>query len=334
MSRNSCFVCSLLGLSLVPSLRAQEPAPSPFQDANPAALRKVACHGATGVPMTADAEQALPLKLVANISCGEKVLALSGADTYTVKVEAADGRSGYIAAMYLRKLPPSPRTMDASTLKNGVARWAVGIPGCNEFMAADGSIVQSTSLEGITVQVSLYDTGWKFRAQVAIENDSPRPIEIEPSKFVLDEIGPAGKPLFYNDPAELAKNVTHEVLWSQANATPFTDPRRPGFRSSSDSEALMLAYRTPTERPLTATNYLYSHQTAENNAIDTQSKQTLVDYRKQVMALALKPGVIPPTELLSGAVWFDRAKNPPQLMLRIPIDGTSFEFPLSFKQTK
>jgi hypothetical protein len=331
MSRNSYLVCGFATILFASGLNAQEP-PAPFQGANPAALRKISCHGISSVPMTSDADQALPLKLVANLPCGEKVLALSPTDAYTVQVLTEDGRSGFIASMYLKKLPPAPRTMDASTLKNGVARWDDGVPGCNRFVASDGSLVESISLENITVQVSLYDTGWKFRAQVAIANDSPQPIEVDPSKFVLDEIGANGKPLFYNDPAELAKNTTHEVLWSASNAAP--DPRHPVFRSSSHGEAMVLAYRSPTERPVTEPNYLLSHQTAEDNAVDTQSKRTLLNYSKQVQALALKAGVIPPTEMASGAVWFDRSKNPPQLVLRIPVEGLSFEFPLTFKPVK
>jgi hypothetical protein len=335
MSRNSSVVCAvaaiLFAIPFASVLRAQDP-PTPFQGANPAALRKVSCHGVSSVPMTSDADQALPLKLVANIPCGEIVLTLSAPDGYTVKILAADGTSGFIAGMYLKKLPPAPRAMDASTLKNGVARWDEGVPGCNRFVASDGSLVESVSLDNITVQVSLYDTGWKFRAQVAIANDSPESIQVDPSKFVLDEIGANGKPLFYNDPAQLAKTMTHEVLWNVANAAP--DPRHPVFRSSNDSEAKVLAYRNPTERPLSATNYLLSHQTAEDDAVDTQKRQTFVNYSKQVRALALKPGVIPPGEITSGAVWFDRTKNPAQLMLRIPVDALSFEFPLTFKPVK
>ena len=334
MSRNFRFICALTGLFLVSTAHAQDAAAPPFQGSDPAALRIVTCHGISAVPITADAEQALPLKIVANVKCGEQVLVLSGADGYIVSVRTADGKVGFIASMYLKRVAAPRRTLDPSNLKNGVARWGDGIPGCSQFLSTDDSFVQSMSVEGITVQVSLYDTGWKFRAQVAIANDSTRPININPSKFVLDEIGPNGKPLFYNDPTELAKNTTHQVLWSEANATPATLPAYAKFHSSRNNEALVLAYRDPTDRPFSTTNYLLSHQNAENDAIDIQSKRTLVDYAKQVQALALKPSVVPPTELVSGAVWFDRAKNPPQLMLRIPIEGTSFEFPLAFNRAK
>jgi hypothetical protein len=50
--------------------------------------------------------------------------------------------------------------------------------------------------------------------------------------------------------------------------------------------------------------------------------------------LALKPGAIESSGKVSGAVWFERGRNPQQLMLRIPIENEMLEFPLSFRQQK
>ena len=68
---------------------------------------QVNCHGLASVPMTADAVQALPLKLVANLNCGQGIALLSDAEGYTVNVRTADGRTGYVASMYLMKAPPA-----------------------------------------------------------------------------------------------------------------------------------------------------------------------------------------------------------------------------------
>ena len=64
--------------------------------------------------------------------------------------------------------------------------------------------MESLTVDGITVQVSLHDTGWKFRANVAIANASAHAVEIQPATFILDNVGPHGRPLFYQDPVELA----------------------------------------------------------------------------------------------------------------------------------
>ena len=291
---------------------------------------KVACHNVSDVPMTVDPEQALPLKLVANLPCGEQVALLSSADGYTVKVQIADGRTGFIAGLFLKKLPaPLPR-LDAANLKNGVARWVDGAPGCDHFMSSDGSWVESITLNGITVQASLYDTGWKLRAQVAVANDSPAPISVDPAKFVLDEIGEFGKPLRYQDPTELAKNMTHQVLWTEATAGPVTVPVRAD--SSASVNTFGATYKIAIRTNPGAPNYLLSHQDAENEAIRMQGTKTVVNYAKQVQNLALKAGTVAPNGSVAGAVWFERSSKPDQVILRVPVDSMSFEFRLAFRK--
>jgi hypothetical protein len=324
------FWCATAGLTLPQTTLAQDGQKSQLA-ASPNLIWKVSCHGTTTVPMTADAEQALPLQITAMLKCGEEITVLSDSQGYTVNVRAADGQTGYVAAMYLKKAPPARRTADPANLKNGVARWKAGTAGSEQFMGSDGSVVESLKVNGMTVQVSLRDTGWKYRANVALANGSSQPIDINPSKFILDNVGPHGKPLFYQDPAQLAKNMTHQALWTEADAAPATFQTRAESSLASSSGLLALGFKTSEPAGLPAQNYLLQHQTAEDEAIRNQGKQTLVSTAQQVRALALKPGTVQPNETLSGAVWFDRDKNPEQLILRIPVDDITFEFPLSFK---
>src|SRR5437868_11760654 len=214
----SSFV--LLSPSLSLAQAPQNPQPTA---ANPNVSWRISCHGNPNIPMTADPEQALPLQIVADLKCGEEVTLLSDSEGYTVRVRTADGNTGYITAMDLKKGPPPHRRVElgSASLKNGVAHWHEGAPGCDQFMS-DGTLVESLTVNGITVQVSLHDTGWKFRANVAIANSGAQPITVDPAKFILDSVGPHGKPLFYQDPEELAKNVTHQVLWTEASAAPAT----------------------------------------------------------------------------------------------------------------
>jgi hypothetical protein len=291
---------------------------------------RIACPGVRSVPMTADPEQTLPLQIVANLKCGEEVTLLSDPGGYTVNVRTADAATGYVAGMYLKKSPRARVAGNAAILKNGVARWSDGAAGCDHFMAMDNSLVESVTLDGVTVQASLRDTGWKFRANVAIVNQGSAPIDVDPSKFILDSLGPHGKPLFYQDPAELAKNMTHQSLWTEADAAPVGVQSR--VERKEHAETLTLDYRSPTPLGLPAPNYLVQHENAESTAIRDQGEHTLVNTSRQIKSLALKPGTIAPNDKASGAVWFDRDKNAEQLILRIPVGDIVFEFPLSFKQ--
>jgi hypothetical protein len=154
---------------------------------------------------------------------------------------------------------------------------------------------------------------------------------VDPSKFILDEVGHSGRPLFYQDPEKLAKNVTHQVLWTESSAGP-ANPS--SLQSSVVPGATTIGYRTSSIPSVIAPNYLIQHQSAEDHAVRNQGKQTLVNTAQQIRALALKPGAIEPSNKVSGAVWFERGKNPRQLMLRIPIENQMLEFPLSFNQEK
>jgi hypothetical protein len=322
---------SMAASLLVPASHAQT-------DAQPAAPVAAApkwtinCPGVRNVPMTADSEQALPLQLIVTLKCGEEVVVLGSDEGYTVNVRTADGQIGYVAAMYLKKAPAAKRlpALDSANLRNGVARWQEGAPGCDHFMS-NGILVQSLTLNGVTVQVSLHDTGWKLRANVAIANEGSESINIEPSKFILDEIGASGRPLFYQDPAALAKNVTHQVLWTESIA----EPSNPSPRSISSAEAVgatNIGYKSSFAPSLSAPNYIIQHQYAEENAVRKEGTQTLNNTAQQILALALKPATIAPKDKVSGAVWFERGKNHRQLMLRIPIENQMLEFPLSFRQ--
>ena len=145
----------------------------------PRTLRStVVCRGVQSVPVTADAEQALPMHLVTQLSCGDVVAVLSDFEGYTVNVRTADGKTGYVARMYLgaaapapAKPAPAPHAVEAADNASGIVRWQSGAPGTDHFYNGR-TMVESLTANGVTVQVSLQDTGWKLRASVAIANAS------------------------------------------------------------------------------------------------------------------------------------------------------------------
>lgn len=338
MRKTSTLALVLMAITtswFVPAARAQADAQLAVTSvpANPEWV--INCPGVRNVPMTADSEQSLPLQLIATLKCGEGVALLSNDEGYTARIQTADGTIGFIAAMYLKKIPAAkrPPTIAQVNLRNGVVRWHESAPGCDHFVS-NGILVESLAANGITVQVSLHDTGWKLRANIAIANESSESIRIEPSKFILDEIGPNGRPLFYQDPAELAKNVTHQVLWTESVAEPYSGGPARSNAPAETISATSVGYKSSLVPSVSAPNYILQHQSAEENAVRIGGKQTLGNTAEQIMALALKPASIEPNDKIAGAVWFERGKNPQHLMLRIPIGNQTVEFPLSFKQQK
>jgi hypothetical protein len=277
---------------------------------------KVSCHGIANVPMTMDAEQALPLRLIANLPCGQEVSVLSDFDGYTVAVRTPEGVTGYVARMYLAASSKAPSRQAAAApsaiVKSGVATWEAGAPGCDQYGSEDGT-VESMTVNGVTVQVSLQDTGWKFRTNVALANNGSQTLHLVPSHFLLDAVRPAIRPLAYQNPDRIVTAATHQVYSTAAAAGP------------SVQEA---ALRQPV-RSGDGQNY-FAAVISQGSFNGSPYAETISEYN----ADALREANVAPNGAIAGAVWFERAKRAEQVILRVPVNGILFEFPLSFQREK
>ncbi|HYA61894.1 MAG TPA: hypothetical protein VED66_01745, partial [Candidatus Sulfotelmatobacter sp.] len=256
LAATKCLFASALLFSALPVLGAEE-TPSVAPTAAPNAVVK--CPGVTGIPFTADAEQALPLRLVGSLSCGEGVYVLSDDEGYTAHIRTSDGKDGYVARMYLQESATAPAVHTASaapvhhrsvaTPVNGVVRWAAGAPGCDQFVS-HGRHVESITANGITVQVSIQDSGWKYRANIAISNQSASNVDVTPGIITLDELQPHLRTLPATDPEKIAHTSTHQVLWTFADAVP-----------SPSAVTPQLAHTSEADRLAPANDYLNPHMT-------------------------------------------------------------------------
>ena len=84
----------LLAIFANPSVWAQQTPQAPIDSGNTAAT--INCHNQPSVSVTADEEQAVPLQVVATLSCNEPVWILSDPQGYTVRVRTASGKIGYV----------------------------------------------------------------------------------------------------------------------------------------------------------------------------------------------------------------------------------------------
>jgi hypothetical protein len=303
---------------LAPISQAQQLAKPAALLAGSNVVAKISCHGITTVPMTADAAQTLPLQIVANVPCGEEVAVLSDFDAYTVAIRTSDGKSGYVARMFLAapsKAPSRPAAASASAeVKGGVAQWQAGAPGCDQFTSEDGT-VESLTVNGVTVQVSLQDTGWKLRANIAVANDGADEVHLAPAHFTMDTQHPRFRSLAYQDPSRLASAATHMIYNTAATAGPSVVDA--SFHQSTHNG--------------NAPNYF-------SPSIDPRSGFNGSPYAaaeaQQYEAAALHESNVAVKSSVAGAVWFERDKHADQLVLRIPVNGVLFEFPLSFHREK
>ena len=313
------LIGAVAGLAFAASTQAQQ---APMASlSTPTVKEWVRCHGISSVQMTADAEQALPLQVTGTLKCGDEVAVLSDVEGYTVNVRTAEGQSGYVARLYLSAAAPvqmlKPKTLESAIVQNNVAHWTAGARGSDQFLS-DDSMVESLTVNGVTVQVTLHDTGWKLRANVAVANGGSEQVAIEPARFTMNEFAPATKLLAYQDPKEMAKSVTHGVLWTSNRAT-----------SPSEAAAINVSYSTPfvsTQTP----NYLVQ---AQSQQLSAERHDVDLSAVRQIQNTALRGGAIAPGAKSSGAVWFERDKKAEQVVLRVPVGQTIYEFPLTFQHS-
>jgi hypothetical protein len=243
-------------------------------------------------------------------------LLLSSSDGYTVHVRTADGKSGYVPWMNVAKgevIAPTKSVRQPAVIKDGRAQWLAGTEGSERFYS-EGLMVESLTVNGVTVQVSLQDTGWKLLANIAVANGGLLAVNVVPSHITLDDLGHVKKSLPYQQPQKLRTAVNHQILWTEANAAP-----------SASGYVVNTGYRTSDNDGLNRTqNYLAQHQA------DVQRK-TEFNPHSEINTVALKDATILPSGQISGSTWFERDGKLQEMILRVPVGDLVYEFPLSFK---
>jgi hypothetical protein len=276
----------------------------------------VNCPGIANVPMTADAEQALPIRQVATLTCGQQVSILADNEGYTAHIRTTDGKEGYVARMYLTTATPAaqpaldfdtPAPVSNATPVNGIVRWNSGAAGCDQFIG-HGRKVESATANGVTVQVSLQDTGWKLRASVAVSNESGAQVYVNPSLITLDELTPSLRNLREENPVKLSHNeVNHQLMHSEYVAVP-------------PPSAIVLHKRSAPQ--VSTVSY---HSTSVDDYLGFN------DETASVRAVALKAASLAPGQKTSGELWYARDSKARELSLRISVGDLVFDFPFSFE---
>jgi hypothetical protein len=319
MTNKFGFLATVASLALAQTVSAQQIAKPLSTSGAGLVSGSILCRGGSKVPMTADAEQALPLNVVAQLDCGQPVSWLSSSEGYTLNVRTADGKSGYVAWMNVAKgevVAPTKSVRPPALIKDGRAQWLAGTQGSERFYS-EGLMVESLTVNGVTVQVSLQDTGWKLLANIAVANGSLEAVNVVPAHITLDDLGQVKKSLPYQQPKKLRTAVNHQILWTEANAAP-----------SASGFLVTAGYRTSDNDGLNRTqNYLAQHQADVQLVSDRKAD---FNPHSQINTVALKDAAILPSGHISGSTWFERDGKLQEMILRVPVGDLVYEFPLSF----
>jgi len=140
---------------------AQSRAAVAAANAAPGVPAKTQCRGESYVSVTADAEQAIPLKLVATLKCGDEVRILSDPQGYTVKVRTADGKIGYVTRYEVAAVTPpaAPATPSNAAPFPGESVPAAAAPAKQADTARDDAADRSKPRIYVSDSQSWMDTG-------------------------------------------------------------------------------------------------------------------------------------------------------------------------------
>jgi hypothetical protein len=112
--RALAVLSALLGMFAVGAAWDKQPSQtSPSSDQG--ILAKTRCRDQSYVFVTADSQQALPLKLVATLKCDEEIRVLSDQQGYTVMVQTVDGKVGYVTRYEVVIVPQTSQPSAASS---------------------------------------------------------------------------------------------------------------------------------------------------------------------------------------------------------------------------
>ena len=321
LSKTLALVSALLFTSLAAVAATESNASRPVA---PSSRATIHCLGTSSVPMTVDAEQRPPLRVVSDLPCGSVVSVLADDEGYTTQVRTEEGVDGYVARLYLTEngviaSARNPQPISASPA-DGVVRWRSGSPGCDQFVT-NGHLVESATAKDVTVQVALEDTGWKLRAIVAVSNNGRETIEVLSSLVTLDERSPDLKSLPPSDPLKLSRVVNHQLLLSEANALP-----------PSDADTFLDSTRglTPAAYQPSTPDYFGDNVFR----VSSSNSAAILPSRTQIESLALRDKALKPGQVASGVIWFERSAHARELSLHVAIGNLAFDFPLAFDERK
>jgi hypothetical protein len=209
-----------------------------------------------------------------------------------------------------------------------VVRWSPAGEASRQFLVS-GHRARVLLHEGIAILAYLESTDDPFRVFVLVVNESGKAVDVIPDGFTLTVSEPKVKALAYVSAKALKKRIDNEAMWlgiaeainafgattrsSTSGTFRVTDPERGtifgtynGLTTSRDSAA--------ARQQLTA-NLATISATAEEEKI------------RQLTGVLLANTVFD-GQSFGGLVHFKREKRARTMLLRMPIGGAVFEFPI------
>ena len=185
----------------------------------------------------------------------------------------------------------------------------------------NGRKIKTLIADGITVSVSLLDTGKYFRADVAVWDTSTANFDVLPTIFNLEETAPKEKELAYVDTGKIIHSAQTRMAWANAltaagagmqRQQSSTDTTSNGTVNVNSSDGTYATGTSTARSTATTTTPDYAAQDRANEAI-RQRNSALALQGSQLANAALRSNTVLPGQGVSG--WsFSNEKVKPQML--------------------
>lgn len=212
-----------------------------------------------------------------------------------------------------------------------VVNWCNGCAGSDHALY-QGMFVESVKTQTTSISVMLDRRDGHFNAIMNIANSGASPIDILPQNFTIQTTVPMGKQFTSYSPEQVMEKRSVLGIIAAAIAG--------AGQGWSDASLKNTATATVTNPDGTTSRVdVYgtgpTQQEIDQRARAAQAQQTQADsrsdYNTGIARIALLPNTLLPANEISGAVFFPiEFKKYSQVVVRLPIGGTTFEFPFSF----
>lgn len=223
---------------------------------------------------------------------------------------------------------------DSGTTVESTVRWALGSPHSKEFLV-EGSRARVIDMGSLSVMALVESSDGPLRVAVYVANKGEQPFDVIPDKFTLAVVEPKekAKPLPYMSPKEIAKKIANDAAWlmvaeaiaSAGRAMQKATTTTSGTVTTQNAYGKTTSYGTYNGIATTYDNTANQQQTAANVAAIADASEAR---KVRETTGALLPNTVFPGQNYGGVAHFKREKKAALLLLRAPIAGQVFEFPL------
>src|SRR6266566_2271667 len=179
----------------------------------------------------------------------------------------------------------------------------------------NGESIEQMSLRGVTVTVTLKDTGKLNQVAVYVDNGSSDAVNVIPANIAIHQNSPTDEDLRMKSEQEVQKIAGQRAFWGQVAAGVGTGLNRAKDKITADSEHDPSTKADPPDYDAQA------RWLAHVDELGQRGKTVTLGHAY------LRGSTVFPGSKFAGVLWFDRDEAFASAVVRVTLGSRSYEFP-------